>query len=222
MVTYYGPIVHMHWNHLPFSSWCVGTTTTLTGCFFAISRPMKRSIPVPVPNQGRSQNPLRSELFGAGFFLEYSKCLKSNPPWLFVLEKMAELYVTNTETTDNSHHLFFCFCFAPVALTRKAGGLHGPAAWWWSEGQLHISVSFFPLLYKNLSSQGWNFMQLFFGFSVMVSPRPRPQNHLNHGRDEGPQKCLRTLPQCSWAMAWSLAPVWMLQNSKCLVGRPMW
>lgn len=130
MVTYYGPIVHMHWNHLPFSSWCVGTTTTLTGCFFAISRPMKRSIPVPVPNQGRSQNPLRSELFGAGFFLENSKCLKSNPPWLFVLEKMAELYVTNKETTDNSHHLFFCFCFAPVALTRKAGGLHGPAAWW--------------------------------------------------------------------------------------------
>ena len=70
-----------------------------------------------------------------------------------------------------------------------------------------------------LSSQGWNGCNIFFGFSVMVSPRPRPQNH---GRDEGPWKCLRTLPQCSWAMAWSLAPVWMLQNSKCLVGRPTW
>ena len=143
MVTYYGPIVHMHWNHLPFSSWCVGITTTLTGCFFAISRPMKRSL-APFLFQFPIKEDPKIPYDLSCLVLENSKCLKSNPPWLFVLEKMAELYVTNTETTDNSDHVFL-FCFAPVALTRKAGGLHGPAAWWWSEGQLHISVAFFTL-----------------------------------------------------------------------------
>ena len=130
MVTYYGPIVHMHWNHLPFSSWCV----------LALP-PHWQDVSLPFPDQWRGPFPFQFPIKEDPkipydlsclvlFFLENSKCLKSNRPWLFVLEKMAELYVTNTETTDNSHHLFFCFCFAPVALTRKAGGLHGPAAWW--------------------------------------------------------------------------------------------